>query len=60
MRGRVAYGSPMADPTNAQIAAALDELGDLYELDGAVVLPRDRLPQRRQGRARVAGLDHRA
>ena len=26
----------MADPTNAQIAAALDELGDLYELDGAV------------------------
>ena len=27
----------MADPTNAEIAAALDELGDLYELDGAVV-----------------------
>jgi DNA polymerase (family 10) len=27
----------MADPTNAQIAAALDELGDLYELDGAIV-----------------------
>jgi DNA polymerase (family X) len=26
----------MADITNAQIAAALDELGDLYELDGAV------------------------
>jgi hypothetical protein len=26
----------MADPTNAQIAPALDELGDLYELDGAV------------------------
>jgi DNA polymerase (family X) len=26
----------MADLTNAQIAAALDELGDLYELDGAV------------------------
>src|SRR4051812_48230832 len=26
----------MADPTNAEIAAALDELGDLYELDGAV------------------------
>jgi DNA polymerase (family 10) len=25
------------DPTNAQIAAALDELGDLYELDGAVI-----------------------
>jgi DNA polymerase (family 10) len=27
----------MADPTNTQIAAALDELGDLYELDGAIV-----------------------
>ncbi|HET9125400.1 MAG TPA: DNA polymerase/3'-5' exonuclease PolX [Solirubrobacteraceae bacterium] len=27
----------MAEPTNAEIAAALDELGDLYELDGAVV-----------------------
>ncbi|MBB4661161.1 DNA polymerase/3'-5' exonuclease PolX [Conexibacter arvalis] len=27
----------MADPTNAQIAAAFDELGDLYELDGAIV-----------------------
>ena len=26
----------MADKTNAEIAAALDELGDLYELDGAV------------------------
>jgi DNA polymerase (family X) len=26
----------MADQTNAEIAAALDELGDLYELDGAV------------------------
>jgi DNA polymerase (family 10) len=26
----------MADPTNSQIAAAFDELGDLYELDGAV------------------------
>jgi DNA polymerase (family 10) len=26
----------MADFTNAQVAAALDELGDLYELDGAV------------------------
>ncbi len=25
------------DPTNTEIAAALDELGDLYELDGAVV-----------------------
>src|SRR5580692_623825 len=27
----------MADPTNSEIALALDELGDLYELDGAVV-----------------------
>jgi DNA polymerase (family 10) len=27
----------MAEPTNSQIAVALDELGDLYELDGAVV-----------------------
>jgi DNA polymerase (family 10) len=27
----------MPDPTNTQIATALDELGDLYELDGAVV-----------------------
>src|SRR6201995_117182 len=27
----------MADPTNSQIAQALDELGDLYELDGAVI-----------------------
>src|SRR3954462_8667413 len=27
----------MSDPTNATIAAAFDELGDLYELDGAVV-----------------------
>src|SRR5207302_9275047 len=25
----------MADPTNSEIAEALDELGDLYELDGA-------------------------
>src|SRR5438477_11722583 len=24
-------------PTNAEIAAALDELGDLYELDGAII-----------------------
>src|SRR6478672_2801815 len=29
--------SPSADPTNSEIAAALDELGDLYELDGAVI-----------------------
>jgi DNA polymerase (family X) len=27
----------MPDPTNTEIAAALDELGDLYELDGAIV-----------------------
>jgi DNA polymerase (family 10) len=27
----------MADPTNAELAEALDELGDLYELDGAVI-----------------------
>jgi DNA polymerase (family 10) len=27
----------MADPTNTEIAQALDELGDLYELDGAVI-----------------------
>jgi DNA polymerase (family 10) len=27
----------MPDPTNTQIASALDELGDLYELDGAIV-----------------------
>jgi DNA polymerase (family X) len=27
----------MADPTNTEIATALDELGDLYELDGAII-----------------------
>jgi DNA polymerase (family 10) len=27
----------MADPTNSEIAAALDELGDLNELDGAII-----------------------
>lgn len=27
----------MPDPTNAEIAALLDELGDLYELDGAII-----------------------
>jgi DNA polymerase (family 10) len=27
----------MAEPTNSEIAIALDELGDLYELDGAVI-----------------------
>lgn len=26
-----------SDPTNAEIAAALDELGDLYQLDGATI-----------------------
>ena len=29
--------APSSDPTNSEIAAALDELGDLYELDGAVI-----------------------
>ncbi len=27
----------MAEPTNSEIASALDELGDLYELDGALI-----------------------
>ncbi|MHB1569754.1 MAG: helix-hairpin-helix domain-containing protein, partial [Solirubrobacteraceae bacterium] len=27
----------MAEPTNSEIADALDELGDLYELDGAII-----------------------
>jgi DNA polymerase (family 10) len=27
----------MADPTNSEIALAIDELGDLYELDGAII-----------------------
>ena len=27
----------MPDPPNATIAALFDELGDLYELDGAIV-----------------------
>ena len=27
----------MPDPTNSEVAAALDELGDLYELDGAII-----------------------
>src|SRR5207245_1167518 len=34
---RIVDGTSMADPTNSEIAAALDELGDLYELDGAVI-----------------------
>src|ERR1700730_13193191 len=29
--------TPKSDPTNSEIATALDELGDLYELDGAVI-----------------------
>jgi DNA polymerase (family X) len=36
IEGAVAYVTPMADLTNAQIAAAFEELADLYELDGAV------------------------
>src|SRR5579862_4483442 len=32
-----AYPSGVADLSNSEIAAALDELGDLYELDGAVI-----------------------
>src|SRR6059058_614095 len=27
----------MAEPTNREIAEALDELGDLYELEGAII-----------------------
>src|SRR6266576_2807582 len=30
-------GVSVPDPTNLEIAAALDELGDLYELDGAII-----------------------
>src|SRR5437764_3365004 len=30
-------GVSVPDPTNAEIALALDELGDLYELDGAII-----------------------
>src|SRR6202142_2962289 len=32
-----AYPNGMANPSNGAIADALDELGDLYELDGAVI-----------------------
>src|SRR5579862_784843 len=32
-----AYPNGVADPSNGTIADALDELGDLYELDGAVI-----------------------
>src|SRR3954469_10851792 len=35
-RTRAYASGRMADLTNAQIAAAFDELADLYELDGAV------------------------
>jgi DNA polymerase (family X) len=35
--GIISLPFTMADPTNTEIAAALDELGDLYELDGAVI-----------------------
>ena len=28
--------APVPDPSNSAIADALDELGDLYELDGAI------------------------
>jgi DNA polymerase (family 10) len=34
---RFAINSMANDPSNAQIAEAFDELGDLYELDGAIV-----------------------
>src|ERR1700693_6562371 len=35
----VAYATPapVPDPSNSVIAAALEELGDMYELDGAIV-----------------------
>ena len=36
-RGMAAYPNGMATPSNGAIADALDELGDLYELDGAVI-----------------------
>jgi len=35
--GRAGYVIGMADPTNTEIAEALDELGDLTELDGAAI-----------------------
>jgi DNA polymerase (family 10) len=37
MAARTLDAEPVADLTNSQIAAALDELGDLYELDGAII-----------------------
>ena len=56
LAGAIAYLQTMADLTNTEIAAALDELGDLSELDGASDLPRGGLPQRRQGGTRAAGV----
>ncbi len=35
--GRTLMGVPGSEPSNATIADALEELGDLYELDGAIV-----------------------
>src|ERR687887_2690897 len=37
MSGRTLVSAAMPQLTNSQIAAALEELGDLYELDGAIV-----------------------
>src|SRR5881394_1698742 len=37
MSGRTLVRPPMSQLTNTQIAAALEELGDLDELDGAIV-----------------------
>ena len=46
----------MADPTNAQIAAALRRARRPLRARRRGVLPRDRLPQRGQGRARLLGV----
>src|SRR2546421_714245 len=37
MGRRTLVTTSVPEPTNSQIAAALEELGDLYELDGAIV-----------------------
>ena len=37
MRRLVLAYKPVSEPTNTEIATALDELGDLYELDGAII-----------------------
>ena len=58
MRGRVAYGTPMADLTNAQIAAALRRARRPLRARRRGLLPGDRLPQRGQGGARVLRVDH--